>query len=330
MPTTTLSPFAVTEHLIPNNDGWLLHARQVVHATNFKKSLRPIVILPGYGMNAHIFSFHARGDSMERVFSEAGYEVWSLNLRWQGGSKSIARKPIPPTMRELIEIDVPAALDHILRTTQSRAKKVTIIGCSLGGTLAYGYMATSAEDRVGALIAMGSPLRWVQAPMALRLISRVPNLLRYVPTYGTQRIARYGFPVLAKVPASLSFYVNPENVDLSKISELVKTISDPHPELNADIGRWIQQHDLTIRGINVSEALSSMTKPLLVVWTARDAIVPTDTARSALELWGDRDNAEEFEVGHDGRWYGHADLFIGNDAKKDVFEPILQWLERHP
>lgn len=330
MPTSTLSPYLVTEHLIPNNDGWLLHARQVVHAQNLDKNKRPLVILPGYGMNAHIFSFHARGDSMERVFSEAGYEVWSVNLRWQGDSKAISRKPIPPTFRELVDNDVPAVLDHILSATRTDAKRVTLVGCSLGGTLAYAYMATSSEDRVGGLVAMGSPLRWVRAPWALRVLTRSPQLLRYVPTYGSQRAAKFGFPILAKIPNSLSFYVNPSNVDLTKIPELVKSISDPHPHLNEDIGRWIQNLDLVMRGVNVTHELRTMTKPLLVVWSGRDAIVPSQTARSALDAWGEGDQVTEFEVGATGRWYGHADLFIGNDAKEDVFIPILQWLSEHP
>lgn len=326
MHDTTLPQLSVTEHLIPNNDGWLLHARQVVARQNLKKNLRPIVILPGYGMNAFIFRFHPRGDSMERVFAEAGYEVWSINLRFQGPSKPLTRKPAPPSIRDLVETDLPAAVDHILMHTQTDATQITLVGCSLGGTLAYGYMGTSPDQLVGAVIAMGSPLRWTSTPVVLRAATKFPKLLRFVPTTGSQKAARLAFPILAKIPSSLTFYVNPDNVDLHAIPELVKTISDPHPHLNVDLGHWIRARDLHIRGINITDALRSAEVPLLVVWSAKDKIVPPDTARAALDAWGTQARVDEFETSNADRWYGHADLFIGNHARQDIFNPIIEWL----
>jgi hypothetical protein len=31
-------------------------------------------------------------------------------------------------------------------------------------------------------------------------------------------------------------------------------------------------------------------------------------------------------VGDDQNWYAHADLFIGNDAPRALFEPMASWL----
>ena len=324
----TITP-VVTEHLIPNNDGWLLQARQVHRPKILKKNLRPVIILPGYGMNSHVFGFHPAGDSMEALFTEAGYEVWSVNLRWQGTSRPISRKPIPPSLRDLVETDLPAVIHHALRHTLTSATQVSLIGCSLGGTLAYGYMATSSEDLVGAVITIGSPLRWTQAPALLRLVTKIPRLVRYVPTGGTHALAKFGFPILVRVPQTLSFYINPKNVDLSATNELVKTISDPHPNLNMDLARWIQRKDLVIRDVDVNTALQHVTKPLLVIWTPKDTIVPAAAATHALKVWGDGQNVTKLELNHPQRWYGHADMFFGHRVKEDVFTPAIRWLDEH-
>lgn len=317
----------VVEHHVPNNDGWLLHLKQTWAPDALQKERRPLVIIPGYGMNAFVFGFHPTGDSMEQCFARAGYEIWSLNLRWQGASRPLAKNPRPPCIRDFADADIPAALDHILGHTVTHAQQTTLIGVSLGGTVAYAYMATSPEDRVGAMIAIGSPLRWVHVPTLAKLAMAWPALLGVVPTKGSQKIAALALPIAARIPFALNMYINPANVDLRAAKEFAKTISDPHPALNVEIARWVKSGDLTLRGVNITTALGDMHKPLLLVSANRDGIVPTATARFAREAWGGP--VDELVVGTATQWYAHADMFIGNDAKRDLFDPVLHWLATH-
>src|SRR5687768_4964909 len=72
------------QHLVDNGRGWHLSLHQTVSPERFQKSLPPIVIVPGYGMNSYIFGFHPTGVSLEGHLAKAGFEVWRFDLRGQG------------------------------------------------------------------------------------------------------------------------------------------------------------------------------------------------------------------------------------------------------
>ena len=77
----------VREQYAPTSDGWSLHLRRTRLPGCFDPATKPLLIVPGYGMNSFIFSYHPRNTSMERCLAEAGFEVWSVNLRGQGPSR---------------------------------------------------------------------------------------------------------------------------------------------------------------------------------------------------------------------------------------------------
>lgn len=318
---------AVYDHYVSNGDGWLLHLRQAFSRETLRPERRPIVILPGYGMNARIFSYHPKGTSMERVFVEAGYEVWSVEMRDQGGSR-----PAPdavagePSLLAYATIDLPAILDAAIARSETDQEQVTLLGCSLGGTIAYAYMALSPDNRVGAMIAMGSPLRWIRIHPFLRAALFSPKLIRMVPTRGSRRAAALGFPLAARIPGTLNLYMNTAHVEMKAAKELVQTVEDPPPVVNAEIARWFRNRDLILRGQNITEAVSQLHKPLLIVTSNRDGIVPPETARYPRYVWGSED-VTDIVVGTREDWYAHADLFIADQAKEHVFEPVLAWLE---
>src|SRR5215217_590996 len=81
------------EHLVPNEDGWQLSLSQSWDADRLVRGRSPVLIVPGYGMNSFIFSYHPRGPSLEAYLVEAGHEVWRADLRGQGKSISIGGGP---------------------------------------------------------------------------------------------------------------------------------------------------------------------------------------------------------------------------------------------
>ena len=111
----------VREHFTENVDGWSLHLKSTLAPERFRPATRPLVIVPGYGMNAFIFGYHPRGTSMERCLAEAGFEVWSVNLRRQGPTRRIAKDAEPPSLRSYAERDLTVAVDEILALTATRA-----------------------------------------------------------------------------------------------------------------------------------------------------------------------------------------------------------------
>ncbi len=314
------------EHFVSNGEGWLLHLVQTRHSGAFDASKPPVMVIPGYGMNGFIFGYHPRGQSMNGTLARAGHEVWTVNLRGQGASRRERPHADGPSMRAYADVDLAAAIDAAVRHTATDHDKLALIGCSLGGTIAYAHVALRPSHKVSHVIAIGSPLRWNEIHPLFSAALRYPKLVAKVKPRGARKLARFAVPLAAKVPRVLGAYMNPAHVDLSALSTLVETIEDPDARVNTDIALWVARKDLVIRGVNVTERLQSETIPLLVVVANRDGVVKESVTLSARDAWGGP--KEVLRIGDDEKWYAHADLFIGDDAATDVFAPIVAWLER--
>lgn len=315
----------VSEHFVPNDDGWLLHLTRTVSDEALDPAKPPVLIVPGYGMNAFIFGFHPRGTPMAGTIAEAGHEVWAVNLRAQGPSRPDRKGAPGPSMRAYADTDLTAAIAGVLSRSESDHDRVQLIGCSLGGSIAYAHLALRPDHRVGGVIAIGAPLRWTSVHPLLGVAFKSPKLAGLVRVSNVRRFAKAAVPAIVRVPGVLTPYMNTSHVDLSTLPTLVRTIEDPHPRVNRDIALWIAQRDLVLRGVDVTRRLSGVDVPLLVVAANRDGIVPDATALSVLDAWGGKD-IEVLRVGDASRWYAHADLFVGDHAPDDVFAPLIAWL----
>ena len=316
-------PLVDTREVV-TEDGWRLHLRRTGPAAGPARGTRPVLIVPGYGMNGFIFGFHPRGTSMERHFAGRGLEVWTVDLRGSGGSRTAHSGAPAPSIAGYAAADVTATVAAVLAATETGADRVDLLGASLGGSIAYAHLALVPAHRIGAVVAVGSPLRWVDVHPALRFLAR-PQLLRRLKFSGTRQVARLALPALVRAPKILSIYMNHLHVDLTAATELVKTVADPQPEVNYDVARWIRDQDLILDGVNVTTALGGVTCPLLLVLGNRDGIVPESAALSARAAWGGQD-VRVLNIGTDHDWYAHADLFVGDAAPQLVFDPVADWL----
>lgn len=279
-------------------------------------------------MNGFIFGFHPRGTSLEGHFAEHGIETWTVNLRGQGRSVATRKDATAPTLERYAEEDVTRAIELVLRETTSRRDRVDVLGASLGGSITFAHLALRPSHHVGSVVAVGSPLVWENVPLFLRVpfaSRRVAGALRF---RGTRALASMVLPVVQRAPGLLSVYMNASHVDLGAASELVRTVEDPEPTVNRDIAAWMKGGHLVLRGIDVTRALGAEKAPLLVVLANRDGVVPEHVARSAVSAWGGPD-VTTLRIGTDDDWYAHADLFVGDDAPRVVFEPIERWLAEH-
>lgn len=317
---------AVEEAFTRTHDGWSLQMRRTTSPEHLDRALCPLLIVPGYGMNNFIFGYHPRGTSIERCLAEAGFEVWSFNLRAQGASRPVKSSPGDVSLHAYARIDLPAAIDHVLAHTTTDSTELSLVGASLGGTVSYGYLALHRNTPVRSLITMGSPLRWVEAHPIVKLALASPTLAGSVKVRGARAALRGALPALLRVPPVLGFYMNPATIDTSRMGELTRTVEDPHPGINRDIAHWLRSVDLHLGEVNVTRALATQTIPLLVVLSNRDGMVPERTAMSATEAWGG--SVDVLKVGDDRNWYAHANLFIADDARALVFDPMIAWLRK--
>lgn len=311
-------------------DGWILAMRRTTSASQERlpgtAPRRPVLIVPGYGMNSFIFGYHPHGRSIEAHLAWRGFEVWSVDLRGQGRSRRAEGTPKRPFGLEALSlVDVDAAVGEVLARTTTGSPSVDVIGASLGAALMFGHAGVNRDARLGSLVSFGGPLRWERVHPLVALAFKSPALAGALPFRGTRTLARYALPVLAKVPSLLSVYLNPAITDISHASELTQTVEDPIPQVNREIAEWIRDRDLTLRGVNVTHAVATLENPLLCVVAMGDGIVPPETARAPYGLTRAR-SRRVIEVGDASVHIAHADLFISNDAHRMVFDPVAQWL----
>jgi alpha-beta hydrolase superfamily lysophospholipase len=310
---------------VDNGAGYELALKRISSAKT-RPGSRPVILVPGYGMNAFVFGFHPSGLSLEESLAAAGLEVWSAELRGQGKTRALAGAGKRFGLGELAVDDLPVVVEHVRRRTSTGAAKVDLVGCSLGTALSFAYLAHQAAPPVHSVVAFGGLVTWVKVHPLLRAAFASPWIAGKVELSGTRALARVVLPAIARMaPSLLSIYLNVASTDVRRADELVQTVEDPNSLVNEEIAHWIKAKELTVRGVNVSRALGGMQFPLLCVVAKDDGIVPEETARDVFHSIGAKDK-ELLVVGGGPKPIAHADLFLSEGAQARIFDPVAEFL----
>jgi alpha-beta hydrolase superfamily lysophospholipase len=308
--------------LVDNGAGWRIALKRTPAAG---RALGAVLLVPGYGMNSFIFSFHPSGPSLEAYLASRGLDVYSVDLRAQGRAENAGgHKRFG--LGELAVDDLGAAIAGVREW--SGKEKVDIVGCSLGAALAFAHVACVPGAPVRALVSLGGLVTWVDPHLLVRIAFASPRLVGMVPMGGTRTLAGYALPIAARVaPGLLSLYMHAQSTDLSHAPTMVNTVEDPTPHMNREIAEWIGRRELVVRGVNVSRALPGMDNPVLCVVANQDGIVPPATGRAIYDEVGSP-RKELVCVGDATLPIAHADLFVARGAQERVFAPIAAFLKR--
>lgn len=315
----------LTEHfLVDNRAGWRLSLTRTWPEEGLRG--RPLLIVPGYGMNSFIFGFHPKGPSLVETLAARGLEVWTVDLRGQGRSIR-ARGKSRWSMADLAVDDLGAAIGHVLASTKTGSRAVDLVGASLGAALSFAHVACMPGAPVHAIVSMGGLVTWQQAHPLVRLAFGSPSVAGLLRMKNTRQLARVALPLLAKVaPSVLSVYLNHTSSDLSQAARMVQTVEDPHPLINREIAEWLRRGDLVVRGVNVSKKLPELRHPFFCVVARDDGIVPAATSRHTYDVIGSG-TKKLLEVGGDPeRPIAHGDLFVCTGAQERIFAPIADFL----
>ncbi len=322
-----MTGIAYTPHWL-EHDGWRLELKAYAPINAPAEPRPPILLIPGYCMNTFILGFHPRGTPLIGYLQQAGFEVWSANLRGQGESQRVGGER-RISFGQLALRDLPAAIDYVLG--QTRAESLVGIGCSLGGAVIYSYLAHRPQDhRLLSMVGLGAPLRWDDVHPLVKVAFRSPRLAGALPIAKTRAIARRALPIARKVPKVLSIYMNPDHIDLSRVDQLTMTVDDPNRHLNKQIAHWVKNKDLVVEGLNITQGMGAVNLPLLSIFANADGIVPPPAARSVANAIGSSD-LTLMQVGDQAIPFAHADMFINDHVEDRVFAPLVAWLnERWP
>ncbi|MBX3186852.1 MAG: alpha/beta fold hydrolase [Labilithrix sp.] len=314
----------IERFLVDNGAGWRLAMTRT--RTRPQAAIgRPVLIVPGYGMNSFIFGFHPRGPSLVESLAARGLEIWTLDMRGQGRSIR-ARGTSRYGIADLAIEDLGAAIAHVLRHTATGATTIDLVGCSLGTALAFAHVASVPSAPVHALVSMAGLVTWREVHPVVKLAFGSPRLIGLMRMRNTRQLARVALPLLTRVaPSLLSVYLNHRSTDLTQSSRMVQTVEDPHPIINREIAEWIRRGDLIVRGINVSRTLPSLKHPFFCVVANDDGIVMPATSRHTYDVIGSP-TKRLLLVGEPDRPIAHGDLFLCTGAQERVFAPVADFL----
>jgi poly(3-hydroxyalkanoate) synthetase len=292
----------------------------------------PVILSHGLLVNSSFLNLDEE-NSLARYLAREGFDVWNLSFR--GTGRSLAPLKNPPKswdLDALVEQDIPQVIRFILKETKSA--KAGWIGYELGGMLLYGYLGQQRDPGVAALVAIGAPLTFnepeqgaIKNLLDLNEHQTLKNFLLYL---NAPFLMRLMVPLMPKVE---KLFYNPENLDDEVKEKLFDgALAEVNPGVLEHLLLMLQRGEVVSarEDFRYREHLNKIQVPVLLVGGGEDSVAPPKTlqqvharlgsADRTLKIFGSKTKKETA--------YGHFDLILGKDARKEVFPVIGQWLNQ--
>ncbi len=335
-----------TDGYAVTDDGWKLGVRRIRPSCPDPNKL-PVVLCHGMGLNGTFWTI--TDDHLPGLLADHGYEVFVVDMRGSGGSHRkgpVGR--INAGLREtfLLEVggsrwtiddqalhDVPAILDYV--QAETGRDRVNWVGHSLGGMLIYPFLQRGPQpERIANFVGMGSTAFLEESPQ--RSLQRANRSLRFLlATMSTGRMAR---PMMfARLPGLASIdrlYYSADNVDTRTVSRFYGyTLEDPGRGALKQLDKYLEHGRLVSADgeVDYAAGLGRITVPVLLVAGEGDKLASVGSKRMTLDALGSTDKTMlrfGLKSGHSYD-YGHCDLVWSRHAPREVFPPIVEWLDRH-
>ena len=331
--------FAYTE------DGWRLGVRHY-RPDHPDAGKLPVILCHGLGLNATFWTI--TDNHLPSQLAARGYDVYVFDIRASGENAHLGRcdrinQHLRQTFLEehgerswtvddLVKYDVPAILDYVQRETGK--DRVNWIGHSLGGMLIFPYLELAPHpERIANFVGMGSTI--VQAKIPQTDMLRANQGLRLLTLVASP--GRLGRPLTYfKVPGMEKidrFYYSNENVDQLTVSRFYGyTLEDTGAGALRQLAPYLRYgHMLSAdRTVDYSAMLGGITTPTLLI--AGDGDIMSDVPSTELTLAGLASPDKMMmrfgtSNGHVAD-YGHCDLVWSRHAPREIFPPIIDWLDQ--
>jgi pimeloyl-ACP methyl ester carboxylesterase len=278
----------------------------------------PVLLVHGIAMNRQALDFGVERYSLAAALSAGGLDCFAVDLRGHGGS----RRPPPSsvhsewTLDDYLALDVPAALEAILRVTGER--RVLWVGHSQGALLGL-VAAQKYPDRIAGVVALAPPIR----------LPREPAEHRFFPRLAGWRL----FRPLAELVAPLSGWWQPRRAGLClQLGNMERPIYR-RLLMNAveELPPGVVRHFMTLvgedrlgsldRSEDWREGLAGCRQPALFVAAPRDGLATLAGVEEGFARWGG-----EKALLVAAPEVGHGDLILGKRAPAELFPAVRDWL----
>jgi pimeloyl-ACP methyl ester carboxylesterase len=331
-------PIQYEQSTVHTPDGFaltLFRHRPAVSRPQLVGEARPVLLLPGFGSNRFTFGVH-RHHGLPEILAESGRDVWigelrgSRSARWLGSGKPV----IDVDAKRLL--DVPAIVEHICRETG--AERVDLIGHSLGGLIALLVAGGSDGHRIGRVATLATPGTFkgvvggleASGPLFRGLAKGVESVFGKIDTLGIAPLARTRGPLPHLFAFQRHFLPGACTTEERRLY-LDHAIEAIHGTELAQLTRWVREGCLTDRhGRSLEPLLQAVTQPVLVTTATRDRVVTEAMAYAVYAKIGSHDKHFRIIGREHGatRDYAHADFILSHAARRDVLEPVAEWLGR--
>jgi pimeloyl-ACP methyl ester carboxylesterase len=330
-------------HQTRTADGWRIAlSRYLAHdgaPTPADAGLRrhPVLIIPGLAANR--FSVDLSPDaSLPQYLSGRGFDCWVMETRGNGRSESpsfLGNRSYDWCVDEYCRQDLPAAIDAIRRITG--AKRVHLIGHSLGGIMSFGYLGCGDPGAVKSVTSIGASLDYCVAPSDYEValpftflgatlpaipIGPVATLLAPLGARGPSRFDEFNIwypnvePAMYRRLQAISFHIVPSAVLVQLAGSFEKG------------GGGLRTRD---RRTKYLDLMAGVDVPVMAVAGARDRQCPPAAAEDTLLRAGRGPRTLlVFGKSHGQQEdYAHFDLLMGKRAHLEVYPGLAGFLEAH-
>jgi polyhydroxyalkanoate synthase len=285
-----------------------------------------------HGLGASHFNFDFPGPAnFAGHLARQGYDVFVASLRGDFDALPPGRSFTQWTFDDHVQRDLPALMDAVQR--ESGVRRVHLLGHSMGGLLAYAYIAVHGEAAVASVVALGSPVGFKEGPRFFREAWWLKGLLMGLPAINVRLFSRLTWLFLAVGFRSSMTRIqfNADNMDrATALRATWHALSPLSRDILLQFGEWMSNDSFcSLDGTHDYRAsLRNLRVPLMVVAGAADRICIAANAVRAHELAQSPLKyahvlAKSETVAFD---YGHLDLVFGVHAARDVFERVTSFL----
>jgi len=284
----------------------------------------PVLLIHGFGQNR--YAWHLPSRSFANHLAKAGFDVFNLDLRGHGRSRSFGGKHCK-SVQEYYREDLPTAVDEVRRISGSR--KVFLIGHSLGGLVSYAG-APYLDGAIAGIASIGSPYHFTRGSASLAAIAAFVRMARWLDIKPNPSVTMkpLGFTMSAlRRFAESPLYPIPLRgwhkgaVEPQVLAEHLKLAFDRAglAEL-VDMFDWANEKRFGGVDSDATERFESMDVPLLVVAGTNDDLAPPASVRPGFIKSRSTDKT------YRALPLGHIDLLVGRDAPKSTWPLVSNWL----
>lgn len=320
---------------MPSGDGWEL----AVYHYPSKARRHPVLLVHGFGTNRFDVDFPDDRYSLAKFLHRRGFDTWIAELRGTGLSRKTgllrgytSKIFADWTFDDYVFKDLPAVVRHIQKTTHRR--KLHWVGHSLGGTLVYGAIEALGNGVCASGVTLGAAMSASSKGPFIRFLLKIDPLVKCLPFLPVKALAFLGARMV-KPLASLedNFLYSIDNVDVDVLGKILKLATeDLSPKLFLQMHRWYRDnHFRSLDGrFSYRNRLKTIRAPFLVCAGSVDRLTGMPDVRLAYrEISSKSKKFHVFsrETGCASE-YGHMDLVLGKNSRRDVYPVVAKWLER--